>query len=339
MNLVTGGTGFLGAYLIRHLLEKGEQVRATKRSTSKMDLVKTFADQVEWVDADILDIFSMEEALVGINKVYHVAALVSFDPKDKESLLTVNVKGTANVVNACLAANIQKLVHVSSNAALGREVGKQHVNEDAQWNSSKMNSDYAISKYESELEVWRGVAEGLNAVIVNPSLIIGSGFWNEGTASFFNRIDSGLKFFPVGTTGFVDVRDVVQIMHQLMESEITGKRFITSAEDLSFETFFTYVAHAINKKPPHIKAKPWMTALAWRLEKIKCALSGQRPLVTQASVRNSMNVYYYENKKVKEALNYSFHSIEKTVKETAIQFLHNKNSKSKSDMLPSLSNQ
>ena len=336
MNLVTGGTGFLGAYLIRHLLEMGEQVRATKRATSRMHLVKPFASDVEWIEADLLDVFSIEESLESVNRVYHAAALVSFDPKDKDEMMKVNVYGTANLINACLSANIDKLVHVSSNAAIGREVNRQYVNEDTPWISSKLNSGYAISKYESELEVWRGMAEGLNAVIVNPSLIIGSGYWNEGTASFFHRIDSGLQFYPIGTTGFVDVRDVACICHKLMNSDISAERFIVSAEDISFEEYFGEVAKSINRKPPHIRAQPWMTAIAWRLEKLKCAVSGQRPLVTRESVRNSMNTYYYENSKIKKALNYSFHSIKQTIEETGWQYLESKEDNKNCKLLSAL---
>src|SRR6185295_8650851 len=176
--LVTGGTGFLGMQLLRELVKRGEKVRAIKRSGSTSFLEEEFTRQIEWVEGDVLHIPALEEAMSDCEKVYHCAAVVSFLPKDHERIMKVNVEGTANVVNVALEKKIKKLVHVSSVAAIGSSRNDEVVNESTEWESG--NSNYALSKFLGEREVWRGIAEGLNAVIVNPSLIIGAGNWNEG---------------------------------------------------------------------------------------------------------------------------------------------------------------
>jgi nucleoside-diphosphate-sugar epimerase len=164
--LVTGATGFLGSYILRLLLKKGYKVRAIRRSSSPMAMLQDIADKVEWVEGDVTDLPFLEEATKDIDYVYHAAAAVSFNSKDKEKMMLVNGIGTENIVNVCLDNGVKKLLHVSSIAALGRKENVTEIDENAQWENSPLNSDYAISKFKAECEVWRGIQEGLNAVII-----------------------------------------------------------------------------------------------------------------------------------------------------------------------------
>ncbi|MEO6759681.1 MAG: SDR family NAD(P)-dependent oxidoreductase, partial [Saprospiraceae bacterium] len=250
--LVTGGTGFLGSYLLRMLAKRGLRVRATRRSGSPDDLVKELEGQVEWVEADVTDVLGLETAFEGVTHVFHCAAMVSFHPRDVRRMMQINVEGTANVVNLALAHQVKKLVHVSSIASLGRTKERPQLDESAKWVTSKANSQYAISKYLSEQEVWRGQAEGLPTAIVNPAIILGSGFWDQGSARFFSQVDGGLKFAPIGRSGFVDVRDVAAFMIRLMEREVSGERYILNAENMEFARFFGLVASSLQAKPPFI---------------------------------------------------------------------------------------
>lgn len=319
--LVTGGTGLVGSYLIRHLLRQGHQVRALKRASSKMGLVDDIKDKVEWVEGDILDIFALEDAMKGIDNIYHCAAVVSFDPRDRQLMYQTNIEGTANVVNIALDSNIKKLVHVSSISALGRVKNFSTLSENTKWETSKHNSHYSITKYESEQEVWRGIAEGLNAVIVNPSMIMGAGYWDSGTCGFFTKVWNGLKFYPQGGTGYVDVRDVVEVMQLLMDSEINNERFVLSSADLTYKEFFNLIGQFLNKKAPSIKVNKWIGETAWRVEYIKSLLTNSRPLVTKETYHSSSKTFYFDGAKIEKAVNFSYLPIEKTIKDTCEVFI------------------
>jgi len=245
--LVTGGTGFLGAYLLAYLVKKGYQIKAIKRKTSSMDLVKNIQHKIEWLEGDILDTPFLETAMKGVQQVYHAAAIVSFDPRDAAFMLKVNAEGTANLVNAALYEGVEKLVHVSSIAALGRKEFQPNINETAQWENSKENSNYAISKFKAECEVWRGMQEGLKIAILNPSVIIGAGNWKQGSCQLIQKVAKGLQFYPKGSTGFVDVRDVARAAILLMESDISGERYILNGANWSYQKFFTQTALALNQ--------------------------------------------------------------------------------------------
>lgn len=318
--LVTGGTGFLGSYLIRLLVQKGYTVRATKRPNSPMDLFPPDTHGIEWVNADLNDVFALEDALEGITHVFHCAAIVSFHAKDRANMMKINVEGTANVVNLCLDKGVQKLVHTSSIAALGRAKDRPVLDEESKWVESKGNTQYAISKYLSEMEVWRGQAEGLAVAIVNPAMIFGSGFWDFGTARFFKQIDEGLKFCPVGRTGMVDVRDVALFMLQLMESDIVGQRFVLSAENLYYRELFNMIAQSINKPAPGITVTPLLAELAWRVEWLKSTLTGAVPMVTRESARSSVADYTYRNDKSTAVFNFAYRPIADTIRDTGLQY-------------------
>lgn len=319
--LVTGATGFLGSYVVRLLVANGYKVRALRRVNSRMDLVAGVADRVEWAEADVTEVPALEDAFAGVTQVCHCAAMVSFHPRDRHRMHQVNVEGTANVVNLSLHHGVQKLVHVSSIAALGRTPERPQLDERSKWVESAGNSQYAISKYQSEQEAWRGWAEGLPVAIVNPSIILGSGFWDEGSARFFRQIDSGLKFWPVGRSGFVDVRDVARFIQLLLENDIQGERFILNADNVYFKEFFRLLAQAIDRPMPPLKVTPLLAEVAWRVEWIKEKLTGMTPMVTRESARSSVSKYEYLHDKSLTVSGFSYRPLETTIRETAAQFL------------------
>jgi nucleoside-diphosphate-sugar epimerase len=320
--LVTGGTGFLGSYLLRQLLQDGQiKIRALRRPSSKMDLVADIVDQIEWVEGDVLDIFALEDALEGIHKVYHCAAVVSFDPRDRENMQRINVEGTANVVNLCLDLGIEKLLYVSSIAALGRIKPGQTLDEKSAWQASPYNTHYGISKFLAEQEVWRGITEGLNGVIINPSIILGPSRWDEGSAKFFPMIHQGFKFYPVGNSGLVDVRDVAAMMIQLMDGPISEERFIANGADLTYQHFFTLIAQALGVVPPKIRLSAFLKNLSWRMAWLQARFSSKRPLITAETARQSALTFHFSNQKSIDTLEFQYRPIEQTIAETAKSYV------------------
>ena len=325
MILITGTTGLVGSHLLRRLLavDKATKIRALKRANSNMDLVSDLADvaAVEWVDADILDTEALYEAMEGVEVVYHCAALVSFVPSEASQMRRANEEGTANVVNMALERGVKKLLYVSSIAAIGRSSQTKHIKEATEWEDNPMNSNYAISKYLGEQQVWRGMAEGLDVLVVNPSVILGEGDYGRSSGRLFGRVYEGLRFYSKGRTGFVDVLDVVDIMAKLMERNIKNERFILNAENVTYRTFFEKVAAVLGKKAPTIEAQAWMAALAWRLEKIKAMFTKKTPLITKETARTAQATYFYENQKIKKALNYTFRPLDETIGRVGTDFL------------------
>lgn len=319
MILVTGGTGLVGSHLIKHLIEKGEKVRALKRNSSNLKVFEKYlnaphlAEQVEWAEGDVLDVFSIEDALKGVEQVYHAAAMVSFEKSAVDRMKKVNIEGTANVVNACLNGGIHKLCHVSSVAAIGRSKSDEVITEDSQWENDNSNSEYAKSKYAAEREVWRGIAEGLNAVIVNPSIILGPADWTSGSAKLFSNIYKGLKFYPVGVNAFVDVRDVAEIMVRLMQSPVSAERFILMSENLMYKEVFDAMAEKMNAEAPKYKVSPQMAEWIWRMDWLKRVLTGKSRVVTKETARTSSRRYRYSNKKVIEATGHHFRAVEEAI--------------------------
>ncbi|MFH0999998.1 MAG: NAD-dependent epimerase/dehydratase family protein [Bacteroidota bacterium] len=338
MIVVTGGTGLVGAHLLYDLCLKHDRVRAIKRINSDINQVKkTFAyysndyenlfNKIEWLDGDIDDFYSLEEAFEGAEYVYHSAAMVSFRQEDDSRMQEVNVKGTANVVNAALYRNVKKLCHVSSIAALGHSEKGQLITEETPWKGFANRSAYSISKYNSELEVWRGIEEGLNAVIVNPSIILGPTKWDSGSARLFTQVYKGLNFYTLGTNGFVYVRDVSRAMIELTESKMNAQRFTLNSENISYQTLLNLIAINLGKTPPKIAVKPWMSELSWRLLKVYALLSGTEPLITKATARSSRQINLLSNQKIKETLNFNFVSTEEMIKISAQHFLADHESK------------
>ena len=336
MVFVTGGTGFLGAHLIHHLLSKGKQVRALKRETSNLSLFdrifrfyQTTPDQLPgkltWVDGDLLNVGQLDELITDqITEIYHAAAMVSFQPNDKSEMMRTNIAGTANLVNVSLNKNIRKLCHVSSIAAIGRGENQNTIDENTVWKASRRNSNYAVSKYGAEREVWRGMEEGLPAVIINPAIILGPGEIMSGTGKMISVVLKGLKFYSEGCNGFVDVRDVVNIMSRLAESDISGERFVVSADNVTYKTIFTMIARETGKKPPQFKASRLMGQLAWRASYLQGKLTGTKPLITRETAITAGNNYLYSNQKLKEALDYQFIPVETAIKDACRFYLDNR---------------
>ncbi len=314
MILVTGGAGLLGAELITQLLSLGKKVRAIYHTTP----LHQFNDQqIEKFECDILDVIGLEEAMAGIEQVYHCAAVISFNASKRNKMFKINIEGTANVVNAALEAGIKKMVHVSSVAALGRIRENEPVNENMNWTEETSNSKYGQSKYLGELEVWRGIGEGLDAVIVNPVVILGNGNWNEGSLKMFRSVYNEFPWYTDGVTGFVDVRDLAGAMILLMESSYSAQRFIISAENRSFGDVFTLIAKAFNKKPPHKKVTPFIAKTVWRIEALKKLFTGREPLVTKETAGTAMAKVYFNNSKLKTSLpGFAYRPLEETITDT-----------------------
>lgn len=335
MVLVTGGTGMLGSHLLLELIKNGQSVRAIRRKTSNMENVRKifsfyeknydeYFNKIEWVEADVLDVESLIPALEGVEKVYHAAAMVSFDPRDKYRMIDNNVRGTANIVNACLECGIHKLCHVSSISALGYTGNVDFITEETFRNPKGRYSGYSISKFRSEMEVWRGITEGLNAVIVNPSIILGPGDWKSGSPSIFSNIGKGLKFYTEGITGYVDVLDVVKSMIYVMESEIVSERFIISSENLSFKEIFSVVADSLGVKQPSIRANAFMLGIAWRIEALKSRIFGKVPLVTKDSAHSAKSINRFSNEKSIKLLDMRYMPIVQSVERIAGIYLNDR---------------
>lgn len=325
MILVTGGTGMLGSYLLLRLSLKEIQISAIYREKKTIEKAKSLFklynnealfEKIIWIKADILDVPSLEIAFEKIEYVYHCAAVISFDPSDENKLRKTNIEGTANIVNFCLAKNIKKLCFVSSIAALGDLLPSEKIKtEETEWNPEKFHSDYAISKYGAEMEVMRGQQEGLNTIIVNPGVIFGAGFWENGSGAFFSSIKKGLPFFTNGKSGYVAATDVVEIMQQLMESNINGERFILISENYTYKEIIYLIARKINAKNPTIEAKSWMLEFAWRFDWLASSLFSTKRKISKYAAQSLLNEDEISNHKIKQALNFNFKKITNTINE------------------------
>jgi nucleoside-diphosphate-sugar epimerase len=323
MVFVTGGTGLVGSRLIFDLVNKGEKVVALIRpqtSTNKfIELIDCYTDntqeinsKVEWVEGDLLDFDRLFEIIPENSQVYHCAAEISFNSEDKDVINSTNIEGTANVVNVCIEKKISKLCFVSSIGAIGKNIVDDIVNEDTPWTPFG-KSAYSLSKYYAEMEVWRGVAEGLNAVIVNPAVILGAGNWQKGSSRLFTTVHKGVKYYTKGTTGYVDVRDVSKSMIMLMNSDISGERFLLSATVLSIKELFTKIAETLNVKPPYKYATPIITNIAYRIGNIKKIIFRVEPKITKQTHKISHSINNYSGKKIKERLNFEYINIDDTI--------------------------
>jgi nucleoside-diphosphate-sugar epimerase len=298
MTLITGASGFLGQHLVRHLSAQGQQARALYHSHPPSDELKMLPG-IAWLQCDLLDVYAVEEAMQGIKDVYHCAAIVTFDPGKKEAMLHFNKESTVNVVNQAIVQGIRKLVHVSSIAALGRTGDpKKEMDEEAEWEDSKHNSAYAFSKYLSEMEVWRGMGEGLNAAIVNPGIILGATSGHDLSASLMNMVYRGFPFYSNGVTSWVAANDVVKAMVLLMHSETEAERFIVSGGNFSYKEVLMQMATALHKKPPRFAANAVMTGIGWRVSALLRKVFGVNTLVTKETARNANSFSFYNNRKL-----------------------------------------
>src|SRR5690606_31799274 len=314
MIFVTGGTGFIGSRLLFDLTADGNPVRALKRKTS---VIPPFLRDrnIEWVEGDVLHVGELEDAMRGAEKVYHCAAMVSLSNRERRQMYRVNIEGTANVVNLCLSLGVRRLVHVSSVAGLGREKDGKLITEESRFDYHDQNWAYGISKYESECEVWRGLAEGLEVVIVNPTIVLADRDWTQGSGRLFGVVQKGMRFYTPGGNGYVDVRDVSACLIALMESELTGERFIINAENRTYRELFSAIADAMGKPRPSIQLKRWMLEIAWRVNLGYALLTGKEPLLTKDAVRAGFQVTRYSNEKIKKATGIRFRPLDQTIRD------------------------
>ena len=325
MILVTGGTGLVGAHLLLHLIENDDSIRAIYRKADTLEKTKSLFKlyqkehlftKIDWVQADVIDVSSLAIAFKNIDYVYHCAGLISYNPDDEDLLRKVNIEGTANIVNFCIEFQIKKLCHVSSIAALGNLVSNEkQITEATEWNPEIEHSDYAISKYGAEMEIWRGQQEGLNVVIVNPGVIFGPGFWNQGSGLFFTKIKKGFPFYTNGSTAYVGVTDVVKIMIQLMKSNIVGERFTVIAENVTFKNVIFSIAENLKVSKPTFEAKPWILSIAWRIDCLVSFLFRTKRKLSKHSANSLHSSDFISNEKIKNTLNYEFQSINSVIKE------------------------
>ncbi|WP_297334659.1 NAD-dependent epimerase/dehydratase family protein [Flavobacterium sp.] len=335
MILVTGGTGLVGAHLLLQLTEGSMPVRALYRTEAgKAKTRNLFAhhgkealfEKISWAQGDITDIPSLEEAFGGITHVYHCAALISYDPADEELLRKVNIEGTANIVNLALAYGCRKLCHVSSVAALGDPKEEETViTEETEWNPEVKHSDYGISKHGAEMEVWRGLQEGLETVMVNPALIFGYGFWKQGSGTIFKTIDEGHYFYTKGNCGVIAAEDVATVMVQLMQSSIAGEKYTLVAEHMPIKELFDTIANGMGKRRPPVNASRLMTSVAWRFDWLISKLLRRKRVITRFVARVSHNKTYYSTEKINSTLQLNFKEPKAYIKELAAQYAQAKN--------------
>lgn len=330
MILITGGTGLVGAHLLLSLAQNGKQLRALYRSEQAIAKTKgLFATHnceqlfalINWVQGDITDVPSLETAFTGVEYVYHCAAFISFNPADEEKLRKVNIEGTANMVNMALAHSVQKFCHVSSVAALGdAKPGEKTITETTEWNPELNHSDYAISKYGAEMEVWRAYQEGLNVIIINPGIIFGSGFYDSGSGALIKSSSRDQYFYTKGTAGVIAVEDVAQIAIQLMHSDAQGERFTLVAENMGFDEMLNTIADSLGTKRPFIYATPAITGLAWRLDWLLNKLFIKKRSFTKLMANSAHSTEYFDNSKIVKRLNYSFLNMNEYIKKAAKNF-------------------
>ncbi|KAB1068367.1 NAD-dependent epimerase/dehydratase family protein [Tamlana haliotis] len=333
MILVTGGTGLVGAHLLYKLVSDKQNVRAIFRNEEKKTHTKNvfscysenseaLFNKIEWVNADILDIPALTDAFKDITQVYHCAALVSFDPKNYQLLRQTNIEGTANLVNFALSHSVEKFCYVSSVATLGSTLNQAPITEDTIWNPEDDNNVYAITKYGAEMEVWRGTQEGLDAVIVNPGVILGPGIWNKGTGHLFKKAQKGFKYYTAGTVALVDVGDVVAIMISLTNSPIKNERFILVSENIPYKIFLETLAQSVNAEAPKKLASKKLLNIAWRLDWLKRKLAGKERQLTKHLASSLDTITNYNSNKIKTALNYKFKAVNQSISETGKHYLN-----------------
>ena len=313
MIFITGATGLLGSYICKELIGKGYPIRAIKRRTSSTILLGDMADKIHWFTGDMTDLTTLTEALEGVEAVIHGAAIISFDKRDEKRMYKTNVRGTADLVNACLKCGVKNFVHISSVAAIGRKRDQAMLRETDLWEGTEYDSIYAKSKHQQELEVWRGAQEGLDVKIVNPSVVLGPGLWGQGSTHVFQYAYDEKAFYPEGTINYVDVRDVAEITVRLMASEIKGERFILNAGSMDFKDFFSLIARVFGKRAPRKPVPCWLLRVAVALEFVRSRITGKAALITKETARISAKKHHFKNDKIKAALDFEFRPVQESI--------------------------
>ncbi len=336
---ITGATGLLGSHLALELLQNNYQVKALYRNEKSKEYVKTIFSyyvsnaqelytKIEWIKGDLNDLFVLEDALKDVNDVYHCAGFVSLNKKDREKLFAVNAQGTANIVNACLANGKVNLCHVSSIAAINNADYKTALDETVFWKTKGNESDYAKSKYSGEREVWRGIEEGLNAVIVNPGVILASGFWNQSSGKIFPLCYKGQPFYTSGKAAYIDVLDASKIMIQLIQQQKYNERYILVEGNYDYKFVLDAIHTCFGKKLPSIKAEKGLLLLAQWGSKLKHLFSPNSEVITKEIAQALLSTQLYDNAKVKTQLSYTFVPFHTTLERICKDYLQNYSQKS-----------
>lgn len=326
MILLTGATGMVGAHIAFTLTSQGHTVRALRRTASSIEeTAKIFRfysqdaaqllQKIEWVDGDVLDIFSLEDAMQDVTQVYHAAAMVSFDPKERDQMLKVNGEGTANMINVAMQSGVKKFCHISSVAALGRTIDLKNIGEDTWWKNDPANSWYAISKYAAEREVWRATEEGMDVVIVNPSVIIGPGNPARSSNAIFALAKKGFSFYTAGSGGFVDARDVADACVKLMQSNITNRRFVLNAANLTYRNFADRLLKQYGHRPASRELGPVLSGLLWRMERLLTGLNGKTPRITKESAAAAREAMSYSGEQITSIIDFRYRDVDATLNE------------------------
>lgn len=330
MDLVTGATGIVGAHLVSALLASGRSVRAIARDPKKIAHLHQvlahyglqehdISERLELVNVDILDVSAVNECVIGIEHLYHSAAMVSFTPHEKDLMWKVNVDGTGNLINASIATNVKRFCHVSSVASIGRDPNGEMSTENSPFEDAPHVSPYSHTKYHAELEIFRGIAEGLDAFMVNPSVIIGPGLVGQSSMAMVDKVRNGISFYPSGTAAIVDARDVAQALISGSEKARTGERYLLVGEHLPYKELFKTIAEISGTRPAKRVLPHWLLNIAWRLEATRTFFFRSHPFITKHTAHSACSHYRYDNTKAKTELGVEFRTVQKAV-ENAIKF-------------------
>jgi len=319
---VTGATGFVGSYIVEKLLSAGyDNIFCLTRNAKNKGLATDFADKVFWLEGDILNMPLLTEQIADMEIVIHAAAIVTFRTKEKKKILETAMDGTANLVNASIDRLVKKFVHISSTAAIGRRKKEENIDEKMIFSHSEFDTTYGLSKFLAEQEVWRGHAEGLNTIILNPSMVIGAGNWEYSSPQIFKKIYEGMKYYPEGINGWVDVRDVAKATILALKSETVGKRYIISSENVSYKYVFETIAQSLKVKGPTKKLNMFLAGILWRWEAFKSFLFRIEPVVTKETIKSTSVSSIYDNNASIKDLEMEYISIVKSIEDTAHSFL------------------
>jgi dihydroflavonol-4-reductase len=320
MVLVTGASGFLGGELVKQLVANGESVRIIVRKSSQISHLKSIIHQLDVVEADILDVPSLEIAFEGIEKIYHSAAIIGYDESYYDAMYKTNIEGTANVVNVALTKNVKRILHVSSIAAIGGKPNEL-ISEETKWEKNQWTTHYGITKMLAEREIWRGISEGLDAVIVNPGIIIGVGNdEHKSLIQLFKRIaNKKMPFYTNGTNGFIDVEDVAKASILLMNSEMKSERYILINENISFKDYFEKIAKVLNVEAPKRALNKTNGNLFVLLDWLLSRFSVRKRSLTKENLKISLENFSYSNQKIKKTLEIDFIDFDETIRKIAQQ--------------------
>ena len=323
MILVTGATGLVGGHLLWKLLQTHDKVVAIRRKTSSIEALKTIfcfygldvealLQKIEWRDADVLDLDSLVLAFHDIDLVYHCAAVVSLS-SSSDTMTDTNVTGTKNIVEMALKNRVTKLCYVSSIAACGQSVDNRYIDENTNWKNTENRNAYSRSKYYAELEIWKGIERGLNAVIVNPGVILGISGTQTGSSQIFFQVKKGLPFYTAGGSGYIDVRDVAKSMILLAESDISAHRFILVSENCSNKEILSWMADSFGKRRPQILISKSLMMIIGTVLQFVGNVFGFKPLIDKSIARSVSHLEKYSNNKIKTEINFEFIPIKECI--------------------------